>query len=91
MLIVTRKSGTALLIGDYIRIEILSIAGNQVKLGIEAPREISVLRREVLETIKANAAAAGQIPEQILDLLLTKSALTPRTSQIETDKPSSAE
>jgi carbon storage regulator len=91
MLIVTRKSGTALLIGDQITIEILAIAGNQVKLGIEAPREISVLRSEVLDTIKANAAAAGQIPEQILDRLLTNSATTPRTSPIETDKPSGVE
>lgn len=91
MLIVTRKSGTALLIGDYIRIEILAIAGNQVKLGIEAPREISVLRSEVLDTIHANAAAAGLIPEHVLDRLLPNSATTPRTSAIETDKPSSAE
>jgi carbon storage regulator len=91
MLIVSRKSGTALLIGDHITIEILAIAGNQVKLGIEAPREISVLRSEVLDTIKANAAAAGQIPEQMLDQILANSALTPRTSQIETDKPSGVE
>lgn len=70
MLIVTRKAGAALFIGDHIRIEILAIAGNQVKLGIEAPREIPVLRSEVLDTIRANAEAAGQIPEQLLDVLL---------------------
>jgi len=62
MLIVSRKPGTALLIGD------------QVKLGIEAPREIAVLRSEVLDTIRANAAAAGQIPEQILNRLLNNPA-----------------
>jgi carbon storage regulator len=74
MLIVSRKPGTALLIGDHVRIEILGIAGNQVKLGIEAPREIAVLRSEVLDTIRANAAAAGQIPEQILNRLLNNPA-----------------
>jgi carbon storage regulator len=91
MLIVTRKSGTALLIGEDIKIEILSIAGNQVKLGIEAPREISVLRTEVFDTIKANAAAAGLIPEDVLDRLLPNSGPAARTSLIQTDKPSSAE
>jgi carbon storage regulator len=74
MLIVTRKAGAALVIGDHIRIEILGISGNQVKLGIEAPREIPVLRSEVLDTIRANAEAAGQIPEQMLDLLLANHA-----------------
>ena len=74
MLIVSRKPGPALLIGDQVRIEILGLAGNQVKLGIEAPREIAVLRSEVLDTIRANAAAAGQIPEQILNRLLNNPA-----------------
>lgn len=73
MLIVTRKAGAALLIGDHIRIEVLGITGNHVKLGIEAPREVSVLRSEILETIRANAAATGEIPEQILDKLLEPS------------------
>jgi carbon storage regulator len=72
MLIVTRKLGAALLIGDHIKIEILGIAGNHVKLGIEAPRDVSVLRSEVLDTIRANAAAIGQISEHMLDLLLPK-------------------
>ena len=80
MLIVTRKPGAALLIGDHIRIEILGIAGNHVKLGIEAPRDVSVLRSEVLATIQTNAAAIGQISEQMLDLLIPKvSGKLPRT------------
>ena len=73
MLIVTRKPGAALLIGEHIKIEILGITGNHVKLGIDAPREISVLRSEVLDTIRTNAAATGPIPDQILDLLLAPS------------------
>lgn len=70
MLIVTRKPGCALLIGEDIRIEILGVVGNQVKLGIQAPREIAVLRSEILDTIRANAAAAGEWPEQVLQRFL---------------------
>lgn len=51
MLILTRKVGENLLIGDNISIKILSSRGNQVKLGIEAPKEISVHREEIYQRI----------------------------------------
>ncbi|AWW34765.1 carbon storage regulator [Mannheimia varigena] len=55
MLILTRKIGEVLLVGDDVEITVLSIRGNQVKLGVNAPKEISVHRQEIYERIKASA------------------------------------
>ncbi|HDZ6772258.1 TPA: carbon storage regulator CsrA, partial [Mannheimia haemolytica] len=46
--------GEVLLVGDDVEITVLSIRGNQVKLGVNAPKEISVHRREIYERIKAS-------------------------------------
>ena len=48
MLILTRRIGESLTIGDQIEVKIVNIKGNQIVLGIEAPREISVVRSELL-------------------------------------------
>ncbi|WGE89957.1 carbon storage regulator CsrA [Actinobacillus arthritidis] len=55
MLILTRKIGESLLIGDNVEITVLSVRGNQVKLGVKAPKEISVHREEIYQRIKALA------------------------------------
>ena len=47
MLILTRKNGEALMIGDDVIITVLSVRGNQVRLGIDAPAEIPVHREEI--------------------------------------------
>lgn len=52
MLILTRKIGETIVIGDDVKITILGIKGHQVRLGIEAPTSISVHRLEVFEKIK---------------------------------------
>ena len=51
MLILTRRSGEAVIVGDNVRIAVLDIRGNQVRLGVEAPREVSVHREEVYRRI----------------------------------------
>lgn len=53
MLILTRKIGESLLVGDDVEITVLNIRGNQVKLGVKAPKEISVHREEIYQRIKA--------------------------------------
>ena len=58
MLVIRRKAGEAFHVGDSIEIEILEVGANQVKIGIRAPREISVLRNEVFLTERQNKAAA---------------------------------
>lgn len=52
MLILTRRLGERLIIGDDIEITILGIKGNQVRMGITAPEKISVHREEIYERIK---------------------------------------
>ena len=48
-----RKIGESLIIGDDVEITVLSVRGNQVKLGVNAPKEIAVHRQEIYERIKA--------------------------------------
>jgi carbon storage regulator len=64
MLVFTRKKGESLIIGNEIEVTILSI-GAAVKVGITAPRQISVHRHEVYEAIKREnlAASQSQIPK----------------------------
>lgn len=52
MLILTRKVGKSLLIGDEISITILSVRGNQIKVGVNAPKEVSVYREEIYQRIR---------------------------------------
>lgn len=52
MLILTRKVGESLLIGDDISVTILNIRGNQVKIGVDAPKDVSVHREEIYQRIK---------------------------------------
>ena len=49
MLILTRRIGESVLIGDQVKVKVLSVRGNQVRLGIDAPREIRVNRDEVVD------------------------------------------
>lgn len=49
MLILTRGAGESLLIGDEVRVKVLGIRGGQVRLGVEAPRDIEIFREEVAQ------------------------------------------
>lgn len=63
MLVIRRKVGQTLVIGDDIEVEILESAGSQVKLGIRAPRSIGVVRKEIQLVGEQNRAAARPIAE----------------------------
>jgi carbon storage regulator len=64
MLILTRKSGESIMIGDTIEIQVVEIKGDQVKIGIGAPKNVKVYRKEVYDAIqKENTAAANSKPE----------------------------
>lgn len=63
MLILTRKSGEAIRIGDHITLKVIEIRGNQVRLGVEAPRDLSVHREEIYGLIQEqNRLSAGSTP-----------------------------
>ena len=53
MLVLTRNIGESLIIGDNIEVAVLAIKGNQVRIGINAPKDVSVHREEIYERIKA--------------------------------------
>ncbi|WP_336782146.1 carbon storage regulator CsrA [Paenibacillus illinoisensis] len=54
MLVLTRKKGESIVISDDIVLTVLSVDGEHVKLGIEAPRDIDIYRKEVLDAIEQN-------------------------------------
>jgi carbon storage regulator len=55
MLILTRRTGEAIMVGEEVTITVLGIKGGQVRIGIDAPGEIAVHREEIFERIKAEA------------------------------------
>lgn len=60
MLVLSRRLEEALIIGDDIKIKVLGISGNQIRIGIEAPKEVSVHREEVYQRIKAELLKQAQ-------------------------------
>lgn len=61
MLVLARKVGQSIVINDNIELLVIEVRGDQVRLGIQAPRSIPVHRKELLEQIRAeNAKAAGE-------------------------------
>ncbi len=61
MLILTRRVGETLMIGDEVTVTVLGVKGNQVRIVVNAPREVAVHREEIYERIKAeeNQAEVG--------------------------------
>ena len=55
MLVLTRKPGQSIIIGDGIEVQVLSVAGEKVRLGITAPRDVDIFRNEVYERIEDEA------------------------------------
>lgn len=64
MLILTRRVGEALKIGDNIDITILGIKGNQVRIGINAPKDVPVHREEIYTKIKDDGRQAAEAPQR---------------------------
>ena len=61
MLILTRKAEESIIVGDQIKITVLNIKGNQVRLGIDAPKDVSVHREEVYQRIQDEKQKSPQL------------------------------
>jgi carbon storage regulator len=59
MLVLTRKPGQSIMIGDGVEVQVLSVAGEKVRLGITAPREVPIFRDEVYERIEHEREAVA--------------------------------
>lgn len=69
MLVLTRKPGQSIIIGEGIVVTVLDVKGDQVRLGINAPRDLPVHREEVYAMIKAENIAAARAEPGILEQL----------------------
>lgn len=69
MLVLTRKTGQSIRIGDDILIKIVSIDGSQVKLGIEAPKGIQIFREELYEKLKESNIEALKSSKELESLI----------------------
>ena len=66
MLVLTRRTRQSIMIGDDIELSVLSVSGEKVRIGIEAPQEVPVFRKEVYLRIageRANSNGAGELRE----------------------------
>ncbi|NLA27612.1 MAG: carbon storage regulator CsrA [Firmicutes bacterium] len=74
MLVLTRKTGQSIVIGDNITVRVISIDGNTVRLGIEAPRELPIYRQEIYIAISEENLRALGSRENLIRLKLHPSA-----------------
>ncbi|MDV2582848.1 carbon storage regulator CsrA [Alkalibacillus haloalkaliphilus] len=69
MLVLTRKQGESIQINDDIEIKVLSVDGDQIKLGIDAPKHVDIHRKEVYQQITQENQEASQLPRNSINLL----------------------
>jgi carbon storage regulator len=60
MLILTRKIGESLMVGSDVTVTVMAVHGNQVRIGINAPRDVEVRREEIYERVQAGKADANR-------------------------------
>ena len=70
MLVMRRRAGESLLLGEDIEIQVLQVSGTRVKLGIVAPPSVAIIRREVQITRDENQSAAHSVSPRAIESLL---------------------
>lgn len=85
MLVLTRKSNQSIMIGDDIEVSVLAIMGEKVRIGIQAPREVPVFRKEVYLEIQQEEAAGRDGASAEVDAALRDMSET--QAQARSEKP----
>lgn len=62
MLVITRKKDEGFLIGENIKITVVDVSGDRIKIGIDAPKDVKIIRNELYDTEKLNVQAAVHKP-----------------------------
>ncbi len=72
MLVVTRKTDESLIIADNIEITVLEVSRDRVKIGISAPKDIKIIRNELIDTqnINKDSGSSRELPKKALEALL---------------------
>lgn len=70
MLVVTRKTDESLIIADNIEIMVLEVSKDRVKLGVSAPRDVRIIRNELIDTQNVNKDSSKELPKNALEALL---------------------
>jgi carbon storage regulator len=68
MLILSRKLNEKIIVGNEIEISVIEIKGDQVRIGVNAPKNVKVFRKEVFDAIQAENRAAAQSPATLPEL-----------------------
>jgi carbon storage regulator len=66
MLLITRRAGERIVLGDDIIIEVIEVSGSQVRVGVHAPRSVPIYREEIWEAVKAENRAAAEASQDAL-------------------------
>jgi carbon storage regulator len=65
MLIITRRAGERIMVGDDVVVHVMEIVGNTVRVGIEAPRSVPVYREEIWQAVREENRAAADAPVEL--------------------------
>lgn len=65
MLIITRRPGQKIVLGDDVTVEVIEVSGQTVRIGIQAPRSVPVYREEIWSAVKDENAAAAEAPADL--------------------------
>ncbi|PRY18191.1 carbon storage regulator CsrA [Kineococcus rhizosphaerae] len=82
MLVLTRKAGESVVIGDEVVVRVLEVRGDVVRVGIDAPRDVQVHRQEVYEAVRESNIAAAAASEEAISALqgIVRRAGAPETT-----------